>query len=117
MTLLKIQPNWRDKILTVITDPSIAYILLMVGVYGIFFEFMNPGYVAPGVIGAIALFLALYAFQLLPINYVGFILIVLGIIFMVAEVFFPSFADLIVFSFNYLLYFPQLPFGQPIIFG
>jgi len=94
VTLLKIQPNWRDKILTVITDPSIAYILLMVGVYGIFFEFMNPGYVAPGVIGAIALFLALYAFQLLPINYVGFILIVLGIIFMVAEVFFPSFGAL-----------------------
>ncbi|MDP1573993.1 MAG: nodulation protein NfeD [Coxiellaceae bacterium] len=94
VTLLQILPNWRNKILSVITDPSIAYILLMVGVYGIFFEFMNPGYVALGVIGAIALFLALYAFQLLPINYVGFILIVFGIIFMVAEVFFPSFGAL-----------------------
>lgn len=92
--LLSIHPTWRNKILNVITDPSVAYILLMIGVYGLFFEFMNPGYVAPGVIGAIALFLALYAFQLLPINYAGFLLIIIGIIFMVAEVFFPSFGSL-----------------------
>lgn len=92
--IVKINPNWRNKILNVITDPSVAYILLMIGVYGLFFEFMNPGYVAPGVIGAIALFLALYAFQLLPINYAGFLLIIIGIIFMVAEVFFPAFGSL-----------------------
>lgn len=92
--LLLINPTWRNKILNIITDPSVAYILMMIGVYGLFFEFMNPGYVAPGVIGAIALFLALYAFQLLPINYAGFLLIVLGIIFMVAEIFFPSFGAL-----------------------
>lgn len=92
--LLQIHPTWRNKILNVITNPSVAYILLMIGVYGLFFEFMNPGYVAPGVIGAIALFLALYAFQLLPINYAGFLLIIIGIIFMVAEVFFPSFGSL-----------------------
>lgn len=94
VTMLPIQPNWRDKILNVITNPSVAYILLMIGVYGLFFEFMNPGYVSPGVIGAISLFLALYAFQLLPIDYVGLSLIVLGIVFMIAEAFLPSFGAL-----------------------
>ncbi|OGT43658.1 MAG: hypothetical protein A3F13_10080 [Gammaproteobacteria bacterium RIFCSPHIGHO2_12_FULL_40_19] len=93
-TLLHIQPNWRNKILTIMTDPSVAYILLMLGVYGLFFEFMNPGYVAPGVVGAISLLMASYAFQLLPINYAGFTLIVLGIIFMVAESFLPSYGAL-----------------------
>jgi len=92
--LLKIKPDWKNKILSVITDPSVAYILLMLGVCGLFFEFMNPGYVAPGVIGAMALLIALYAFQLLPINYAGLLLIVLGIIFMVAEAFVPSFGAL-----------------------
>lgn len=92
--LLSIMPNWKNKILSFITDPSVAYILLMLGVYGLFFEFMNPGYVAPGVIGAISLLVALYAFQLLPINYAGLILIVLGIIFMVAETFVSSFGAL-----------------------
>ncbi len=89
-----IQPDWRSKILHVITNPSVAYILMMVGVYGLFFEFMNPGFIVPGVTGAIALLLALYAFQLLPINYAGFALIILGVIFMVAEAFVPSFGAL-----------------------
>lgn len=92
--LVSIMPDWKNKILNVITDPSVAYILLMLGVYGLFFEFMNPGYVAPGVIGAISLLIALYAFQLLPINYAGLFLIVLGIIFMVAETFVSSFGAL-----------------------
>lgn len=89
--LVYVYPSWRNKILSVITDPSIAYVLLMIGVYGLFFEFMSPGYVVPGVMGAISLFLALYAFQLLPINYAGFILVILGVIFMVAECFLPAF--------------------------
>lgn len=89
-----IQPDWRSKLLAVITDPSVAYILLLIGIYGLFFEFANPGFVLPGVAGAIALVLALYAFQMLPISYAGLGLVVLGVIFMVAEAFVPSFGAL-----------------------
>jgi len=89
-----VTPDWRNKLLAVITDPNVAYILMMLGIYGIFFELWNPGYVLPGVIGGICLLLALYAFQVLPVNYAGLALIVLGIAFMVAEAFMPSFGAL-----------------------
>ncbi|HVV69879.1 MAG TPA: nodulation protein NfeD [Gammaproteobacteria bacterium] len=82
--------NWRTRLLAVITNPNVAYILLLVGIYGLFFEFLNPGFVLPGVAGLIALLLALYAFQLLPINYAGLALILSGIAFLIAEVFFTS---------------------------
>jgi membrane-bound serine protease (ClpP class) len=92
--LLTYTPDWRSRLLAVITDPSVALILLMIGVYGLFFEFFNPGFVAPGVLGGISLLLALYAFQLLPVNYAGLALILLGVAFMVAEAFAPSFGVL-----------------------
>ncbi len=86
----EIIPDWRNRFLSVITDPNVAYILLLIGVYGLFLEFYSPGGIIPGVAGAISLLIALYAFQVLPVNYVGLALIVLGIILMVMEAFVPS---------------------------
>lgn len=94
LPLQVIQPDWRNRLLAVITDPNIAYILMLIGIYGLFFEFANPGFVLPGVAGAISLLLALYAFQVLPVNYAGLALMSLGIIFMLAEIFMPSFGAL-----------------------
>ncbi len=89
-----LQPNWRSHLLSVITDPNVALLLLTIGMYGLFFEFMNPGFVLPGVAGAIALLIGLFALQLLPINYTGLALIFLGIAFLIAEAFLPTFGTL-----------------------
>ena len=94
MLLQHIEPDWRNQLLSIITDPNVAYILMLIGIYGLIFEFSNPGAIIPGVVGAISLFLALFAFQVLPVNYAGFGLIILGIILMVAEAFVPSFGAL-----------------------
>ena len=94
LTVETIEPDWRTELLAVITNPNIVYILMLLGIYGLFFELANPGYVLPGVIGAICLVLALYAMQVLPVNYAGLGLIILGIAFMVAEFFAPSFGAL-----------------------
>lgn len=94
IAIKKIAPDWRSRFLSVITDPSVAYMLLIVGVYGLFLEFTNPGVIFPGVLGTIALLIGLYALQLLPINYVGLALIFLGIGFLVAEVFITSYGVL-----------------------
>jgi len=87
-------PDWRVRLLAVVSEPSLVLMLLMIGVYGLLFEFMNPGYVAPGVIGGVSLLLALWGLQMLPVNYAGLALILLGVAFFVAEAFVPSFGAL-----------------------
>ena len=89
-----VEIDWRTRVLGVITNPSIAYLLILIGIYALIFEFTNPGMVAPGVVGAICVLIALYAFHLLPVNYAGLALILVGIAFMVAEAFFPAFGSL-----------------------
>jgi len=92
--LIEHAPDWRVRLLAVITNPSVALILMMIGIYGLILEFSNPGIGAGGVLGGICLILALYSLQLLPVNYAGVALILLGIAFMVAESFLPSFGVL-----------------------
>ena len=94
LVLKEINPDWRSNLLSVITNPNVAYILMLVGIYGLIFEFSNPGAIVPGTVGAICLLLAMYSFQLLPINYAGMALILLGIALMVGEAYQPSFGIL-----------------------
>jgi membrane-bound serine protease (ClpP class) len=94
LNVVLIEADWRSKILAVIGNPSIAYMLMLLGIYGLIYEFSNPGMGVPGVIGAICLLLALFALQLMPINYVGLALIILGVTLMVSETFLPSFGVL-----------------------
>ena len=92
--VVTIELGWRSELLSVIANPSLALILMMIGVYGLIFEFSNPGYLVPGVVGAISLLLGLFALQTLPLNYAGLALLALGIGFLVAEAFVPSFGAL-----------------------
>lgn len=91
---VSLEPDWRTRFLSVITDPSIAYLLILVGIYALIFEFSNPGLVFPGVVGAICLLIAAYAFHMLPVNYAGLALMLLGIAFMAGELFFPAYGSL-----------------------
>jgi len=93
-TITTVAPDWRTRFLSTITHPSIALILLTVGFYALVFEVMNPGMVLPGVAGAIAILIGMYALQLLPISYAGLALILLGLAFIVAEVFVPAYGSL-----------------------
>ncbi len=94
LNVVRIEPDWRTELLAVIGNPGFAYILLLLGIYGIIYEFSNPGMLFPGVIGSICLLLALFALQLMPISYVGLALIILGVILMIAEAVAPSFGAL-----------------------
>ena len=91
LNVVTIAPGWRTEFLGIITNPNVAFILMLIGIYGIIFEFTTPGTMVPGTIGGISLLLALYALNLLPINYAGAALVLLGIGLMVAEVFIGSF--------------------------
>ncbi|MBS0381122.1 MAG: nodulation protein NfeD [Proteobacteria bacterium] len=93
-TIVAIEPGWRSNFLGVLANPSVAYILLLIGLGGLVMEGMHPGGVLPGVVGAICLLLALYAFQLLPVNFVGLGLILLGVILIVSEAFVPAYGVL-----------------------
>lgn len=89
--VVTVEPDWRTQFLAVITNPNVAYLLMLLGVYGLLFELYSPGAIIPGLVGAISLLLALYAFQVLPVNYAGAALILLGIALMVTELVTPTF--------------------------
>jgi membrane-bound serine protease (ClpP class) len=92
--LVTFEPDWRTKFLSVMTDPSVALLLLMAGIYLLIFEFTTPGIALPGVLGAICLLVGLFALQMLPVNYAGLALVLLGLTFMIAEIFFPAYGSL-----------------------
>ncbi|MEX0729183.1 MAG: nodulation protein NfeD [Aquisalimonadaceae bacterium] len=94
LELVRMDPDWRNEFLSIITNPNVAYILMLIGIYGIIFELANPGSIVPGVLGGICLLVALFAFQALPINYAGAALMLLGVALMAAEAFVPSFGIL-----------------------
>jgi membrane-bound serine protease (ClpP class) len=85
LAVVTIEPDWRIRLLSILTNPNVAYILMIVGIYGIILEFYNPGMFLPGITGAISLLLALYAFQILPVSLAGLGLIALGILLLLAE--------------------------------
>jgi membrane-bound serine protease (ClpP class) len=90
----RIAPDWRNQVLAVLSNPQIALVLMMIGIYGLFFEFTSPGFGVPGVAGLICILIAMYAFQLLPVNWAGVALIAVGAVLMLAEAFLPSFGVL-----------------------
>ena len=91
LTVKQVEPDTLTEILNIITDPNVALILMMVGVYGLIFEFATPGSFGPGIVGAICLVLGLYALNQLPFNYTGLALLLIGVAFMIAEAFTPTF--------------------------
>lgn len=94
IVLREVQTDWRTELLQLLTNPNVAYLLMLIGIYGLLLEGYNPGTVLPGVVGAISLLLALFAFQVLSVNYAGLALIALGVLLIVAESFVPSFGTL-----------------------
>jgi membrane-bound serine protease (ClpP class) len=105
-------PDWRTELLSLVTNPNVAFILMLIGVYGLILEFFNPGAVLPGLVGAISLLVALYALALLPINYAGAALVLIGIGLMIAEVHIGAFGaigagGIAAFVIGALMMFPE----------
>jgi membrane-bound serine protease (ClpP class) len=94
LVVTEVAPDWRTRLLSVITDPNIAYLLMLIGVYGLMFELSSPGSILPGVLGGICLLLALFAFSVLPIDYAGVALVLLGIALMASEAYVTSYGIL-----------------------
>ncbi|WP_296530475.1 nodulation protein NfeD [Rhodoferax sp.] len=93
-SVVVVAPDWRTRLLGIITDPTVAYLLLLLGIYGIYFELTSPGFGVPGVAGSISLLLGMFALQMLPVSYAGVALIVLGFVMLAAEALLPSFGAL-----------------------
>jgi membrane-bound serine protease (ClpP class) len=126
LTVERIDPDWRTQLLSVITHPTIAYGLLLIGLYGLLLEGYNPGVMFPGVIGVIALMLALFALQILSVNYAGLALVVLGVGMIIAEFHVPAFGSLglgglVAFVVGSIILFdaetPGMAIGLPLIAG
>ncbi|SME99300.1 membrane-bound serine protease (ClpP class) [Tistlia consotensis] len=122
--VVPVAPGWRTRLLSVLTDPTVAYLLLLVGAYGLVLEFAHPGIFAPGVIGSISLLLGLLALSIIPIDLAGLGLTVLGLALMVAEAFVPSFGalgigGLVAFVLGSLMTFdtPGYQLALPVVIG
>ena len=119
MKITRREMNFRDKVLNIISDPNIAYLLMLAGIYGIFFELTNPGAIFPGVFGMLSLILALYSFQTLPVNYAGLMLIILAIVLFILEIKVASYGLLTVGGIismiigSLMLFESAMPFFKP----
>ena len=124
LAVMSVKPDWRTELLAVITNPTVAYGLMLIGIWGLLLEGYNPGAVLPGVAGSICLLIALFAFQILSVNYAGLALLVLGTAMIIAEFFFPTYGSLgagglIAFIVGSLILFdtdvPGMQVGRPLI--
>jgi membrane-bound serine protease (ClpP class) len=124
LTVVRMKPDWRTQLLAVITNPTVAYGLMIIGIWGLLLEGYNPGAVLPGVVGSICLLIALFAFQILSVNYAGLALVAVGTAMIIAEFFFPTYGSLgiggiIAFVVGSLILFdtdvPGLSVGRPLI--
>ena len=124
LTAVRVKPDWRTQLLAVITNPTVAYGLMVIGIWGLLLEGYNPGAVLPGVAGSICLLIALFAFQILSVNYAGLALVAVGTAMIIAEFFFPTYGSLgiggvIAFVVGSLILFdtdvPGLGVGRPLI--